>query len=91
LNTTVSEVTDLLENLKLGLAAEKTYDQFWHWFCDEVIEKNKKGEISNNTLLNGLETFLKLLHPFVPFVTEAIWQELGHSDLLALASWPKSK
>ena len=85
-------VTKQLENLKIGLAAETVYDKFWHWFCDEKIEEAKKGEISYPALLVGLRTFLKLLHPFVPFVTEAVWQQLPETkeNLLISSTWPKA-
>ena len=91
---TISEVTDLLEKLKIGQAAEKVHNEFWHWYCDEVIEKAKQEKISSAKLLDGLWTFMKLLHPFMPFVTEAVWQELkelrnGSEDLLIGADWPK--
>ncbi len=68
-----------LRDLKIGLAAETAYNEFWHWFCDEAIEQTKAGTLSPALLRHGLETWLKLLHPFVPFVTEAVWHEL-HPD-----------
>jgi len=83
----VVEVTRMLEELKVGLAAETVHNEFWHWFCDELIEKNKTGEVSGEVLKETLETFLKLLHPFVPFVTEAVWT--GKEMLIAQA-WPES-
>jgi valyl-tRNA synthetase len=93
LSSVVQEITQQLEDLKLGLAAETVYNHFWHWFCDEAIEQAKQGKISQKVLLNGLQTFLKLLHPFVPFVTEAVWQELPKSakdsELLITSSWPQ--
>lgn len=93
LQSVVTEVTANMEGLKIGLAAETTYNEFWHWFCDECIEKNKTGEISDAALIEGLAVFLKLLHPFIPFVTEKIWQELQAANLvedklLMTAPWP---
>jgi len=86
----IDEVTGQLEDLKIGLAAETVYNEFWHWFCDEVIEAHKNSEISDAVLTGGLTTFLKLLHPFVPFVTEAVWKQLFPNEgLLAASSWPK--
>jgi valyl-tRNA synthetase len=73
----VDEVTQQLQDLKIGLAADTLYNTFWHWFCDECIEQVKTGEVSVGAARTTLETFLKLLHPFVPFVTEAIWSELS--------------
>ena len=52
------------------------------------IEKAKKGEVAKEELKHGLEIFLKLLHPFMPFVTEAVWQELGLPGQLILQPWP---
>lgn len=80
-----------LKEYKLGLAAETVYNEFWHWFCDQKIEEAKQGKISQKALLAGLRIFLKLLHPFVPFVTEAIWQKLPKTKekMLISAKWPK--
>ena len=72
-------ITRQLKDYKLGLAAETAYNEFWHWYCDEAIEQAKKGEISRGVMIKGLVTFLQLLHPFVPFVTEAVWQEIKSS------------
>ena len=89
--TVVEQVTKQLEDLKPGLAAETAYNQFWHWFCDQAIEQAKAGKISQKALLEGLRVFLKLLHPFVPFVTEAVWQQLPSTKekLLINSQWPK--
>jgi valyl-tRNA synthetase len=93
LNEVVFDVTKQLNDFKLGLAAETVYNEFWHWYCDECIEAGKSGQVSLEALLNGLTVFLKLLHPFMPFVSEAIWQELVTSKLvkeklLITANWP---
>ncbi|MBI2010439.1 MAG: valine--tRNA ligase, partial [Candidatus Chisholmbacteria bacterium] len=82
LNKIVEKVTGQLNGLKAGLAAETLYKEFWHRFCDKCIEKAKSGEISAKSLTEGLVVFLKLLHPFVPFVTEAVWQELYEKGLV---------
>ncbi len=84
----VEQTTKYLDSFKLNMAAELVYDKFWHWYCDEVIEIAKAGKIGKSDLKHGLEIFLKLLHPFMPFVTEAIWQELGFGGQLILQSWP---
>ena len=94
LNQVIKTVTKQLEDFRIGLAADTVYDKFWHWFCDEAIEMNKTGEISDKALVAGLVTFLKLLHPFLPFVTEAVWQELRRQklveeNLLMLSQWPQ--
>lgn len=102
LDSVIKAVTQQLDDYRIGLAAETVYNEFWHWFCDEAIEQSKRGEVSNTTLFHGLVVFLKLLHPFVPFVTEAVWQQLKsttsitsatgstglNSELLINASWP---
>ncbi len=81
------EITKQMEELKVGLAAETVYEKFWHWFCDVCIEETKNGKISYEALYGGLLTFLKLLHPFVPFVTEAVYQELKEEGSLAVSKW----
>ncbi|MFC1627202.1 valine--tRNA ligase [Patescibacteria group bacterium] len=86
----VKEVSKQLDDMKIGLAAETVYNQFWHWFCDKKIEEAKEGKISKKVMVEGLKTFLKLLHPFVPFVTEAVWEQLPKLEsLLIQAKWPE--
>jgi valyl-tRNA synthetase len=85
-----------MKSVKIGLAAETLYNEFWHWYCDQCIEDSKKGNLSQEALLSGLKTFLKLFHPFLPHVTEAIWQELFKknlvdSKLLILENWPTNE
>ncbi len=82
---------DYLEKLRIGLAAEYAYESFWHWYCDKMIEKSKKGEISSKALLEGLRMFMIILHPFVPFVTEAVWSEMGFEGLLIEQNWPNGQ
>ncbi len=101
---TVTQITKHLEEFRFGLAAETLHSDFWHWFCDECIEQTKQGLLHYDTLHAGLLTFLKLLHPFMPFVTETVWQELHASDtenkesskkstnsILMLTPWPTSE
>jgi valyl-tRNA synthetase len=88
------KITKNLNAFQLGVAADTLYNEFWHWFCDQCIEESKKDLINSDLLLNGLKTFLKLLQPFMPFVTEAIWQELVKENLveeriLASSAWPE--
>lgn len=88
-----AEITKNLENFQIGLAAETLYNEFWHWFCDECIEKTKNQQLSKTVLFEGLVTFLKLFHPFIPFVTEAVWQILREENLvdentLIAVKWP---
>lgn len=88
LQEVVNKVTRQLDQFKIGLAAETVYNEFWHWYCDEIIEKAKVGKISHESLRDGLIIFLKLLHPFTPFVTERLWREIGNKGLIANSNWP---
>jgi valyl-tRNA synthetase len=85
----IQDTTKHLDKYRLSQAVELLYAEFWHWYCDKAIERAKKGEISASQLKSGLETFLKLLHPFMPFVTEQVWQEIGKKDLLISTAWPE--
>lgn len=89
IKSTVHEVTKHLDKYQLNQAAELLYSEFWHWYCDECIENSKNGQIGATDMRWGLEIFLKLLHPFMPFVTEVLWQEMGNKDLLISSDWPK--
>lgn len=93
LNETVHSVTQLLDSLRVGLAAETVHNEFWHWYCDIAIEQRKRKEISLQTLETGLKTFLILLHPFMPFVTEEIWGKFSHDDRtpLIISPWLDTK
>ncbi len=93
INSVVGEVSKQLLSLKPGLAADTLYNEFWHWYCDVAIEQHKQGLVSTQELTVGIIIFLKLFHPFIPFVTEAIWQELRLSQLvsdkqLTTSQWP---
>lgn len=101
LNTLLAQVTKCFNSDQYGLATDILYDFFWHRFCDQYLEKVKdlrqNDEVSAETaetLLDCLTTLLKLFHPFMPFVTEAIWQELVSrkivsEPLLITSAWPK--
>jgi len=84
----IKNVTKSLESYKLNVTLETIYESFWHWFCDKCIEKSKNNEISKSDLFNLLSIYLKLLHPFAPFVTETVWKELGQKELLITSPWP---
>ncbi len=97
LQTLVSQVTDYLENFKYSLAGETLYAFIWHDLADQYLELNKdrlksSDEAVISVLINTLKTCLKLLHPFMPFVTEAIWQEFKDQKEPSLISavWPKA-
>lgn len=102
LNDHVAAVTDDIESYRLHLAAEKLYDFFWHTFADVIIEESKPIVNGDDTqasatrqwvLYHVLTTQLKLLHPFMPFVTELVWQRLPErpgNDLLLGTPWPNA-
>jgi valyl-tRNA synthetase len=91
LNTVVERVTIELERMKIGQAAETVHNEFWHWYCDVALEQGKRGELSFKMMELGMKTFLTLLHPFMPFVTEAVWQELNFDDQLLIEyEWPRA-
>ena len=88
----VVRVTNLLNRYRFDLAAEEIYQFFWHTFCDKYLEMSKKRrDEAQPTLLYVLETSLKLLHPFMPFITEEIYQKLPkHGKALIITKWPKN-
>lgn len=87
------DITKDMENFSFHLASEKIYHYIWHRFADEIIEESKKApQEYSGTLYYILENSLKLLHPFMPFVTEEIWQELKDGEsLLMVEAWPQAK
>jgi len=90
LRETALTITQLLDSLRVGLAAETVHNEFWHWYCDIAIEQRKRKEISLQTLEDGLTTFLTLLHPFMPFVTEEIWRKFSTNNTPLITSpWIK--
>ena len=98
LNDVIRDVTANMESYELGVAAQKLYDFIWDNFCDWYIELTKarlNGEDeaakvqAQQVLCYVLTQILKLLHPFMPFITEEIWQALPHEgDYLMLQDWP---
>jgi len=89
-------VTKNLESFHLHEAAQEIYQFTWHEFADKYIETSKKQlqdeKLKENTsaiLLYCLHVILKLLHPFMPFITEEIWESMEQKDLLMITSWPK--
>ena len=99
LNTTVKEMTENMEKYELGVAAQKIYDFIWDDYCDWYIELTKARlqgedegakEQAQRVLLYVLTGLLKLLHPFMPFLTEEIWQALPHEgEHLMTSHWPE--
>lgn len=89
---TVKRVTKLIDRYRFDLAAETIYHFFWHTFCDKYLEMSKKRrDEAQPTLLSVLDTSLRLLHPFMPFVTEEIWQKLPGKtkEPIIISTWPK--
>ena len=85
----VMEVTSDMDNYRFYLAAEKVYAYVWHRFADEIIEESKDKEGYGATLNYILENSLKILHPFMPFVTEEIWRTLYNGErILMVEPWP---
>ena len=96
-NKLTKEVTDNLEKFELGVAVSKLYDFIWDFFCDWYIELAKlrlqqggeKPKQVKAVLVYVMSETLKLLHPFMPFITEEIWQTLPHDgETIMKASWP---
>ncbi|MCI9264055.1 MAG: valine--tRNA ligase [Oscillospiraceae bacterium] len=101
LNALIPGVTENMDAYELGVAAQKVYDFIWDDFCDWYIEFTKARlqgedqtakENAQNVLCYVLIETLKLLHPFMPFLTEEIWQSLPHEgDYLMLQRWPEQR
>lgn len=97
----IKSVTKKLDEYKFSQAGEELYEYFWHEFCDVYIEAaksqledDKTRENTKKILIKILSESLIMLHPFVPFVTEAVWQELRKistnlSESIMISKWPK--
>lgn len=90
LNKTIKEVTKNIEDFQLHLATENLYEFVWHEFADKYIESTKaRREEAQPVLEYIFRTSLELLHPFMPFITEELWQRLPHEGKsIMLAKWP---
>ena len=100
LNTVAKEINENLEKFELGIAVQKLYDFIWDCYCDWYIELAKARLMSNGenaqnarqVLLYVLDKILKLLHPFMPFITEEIWQSFGfEGEALMVGEYPEYK
>ncbi len=99
LNTLVAEVTENMDKYELGVAVQKVYDFIWDTYCDWYIELTKarlysedadRKQTAIQVLVYVLDQVLRLLHPFMPFITEEIWQSLPHEgEALIVAQWPE--
>ena len=97
-NSLCREVTDNLDRFELGIAVQKLYDFIWDSFCDWYIELAKSrlaaggatAASARQVLVFVMSSTLKLLHPFMPFITEEIWQTLPHDgETIMRAKWPE--
>ncbi len=103
LNTLVKEVTDNMDAFEIGVASAKVYDFIWDTYCDWFIElckarltgEDERSKVNaQNVLCYVLIETLKLLHPFMPFITEEIYQALPHTaedkgEFIMLQKWPE--
>ncbi|MEE1219033.1 MAG: valine--tRNA ligase [Ruminococcus sp.] len=98
LNTVAKEVSENLEKFELGIAVQKVYEFIWDCYCDWYIELVKarlgsEGEDAQNArqvLLYVLDQILRLLHPFMPYITEEIWQTIPHEgETVMLSKYPE--
>jgi len=101
LNTLISEENDNMQRYELGIAVQKIYDFIWDTYCDWYIELTKARLYGENAeskrtatqvLVYVLDQILRLLHPFMPFITEEIWQTIPHEGTaLIIAHWPETR
>ncbi len=105
-NETLQEATSLLEKYELGEAARLTYEFLWNDFCDWYVELSKyflyrkeavpgaeyDRERTRSVLVYVLDGVMRLLHPFMPFISEEIWQQLPYrkEEALVVAAWPQA-
>jgi valyl-tRNA synthetase len=101
LNKFIAKVTKQMDSFKFYMASEEIYHYFWHVFCDKIIEEKKRDILSEDIakrnsakwlLLEIYATCLQLLHPFMPFITEEIYQQLpikNKKSCLIIEEWPK--
>ncbi len=99
-NETKDRVTKNINEFDFGLATFNLYNEFWHTYCDVYLESSKdyvkegteeEKKETGRVLLYALKTYLKMLHPFIPFITERIWKEVpkeeGDHESLMYTSW----
>lgn len=102
LNQTIKKVTENLLHFKISDAAMTIYDFSWNYFCDWYVELVKETlyckdnprqrKTTQYVLWFVLDNILRLLHPFMPFITEEIWQKIPHHDLsISISHWPEYK
>ena len=88
-----------MDEYKFYLVAEKLYHYVWHEFADKIIEESKAVLAGTNEadrisriqfLLHAHRSILKILHPFMPFITEEIWSEIEKEKILMIEEWPEN-
>ena len=90
LDTLTADITKDIEQYRIDLAADRLYHYIWDRFAAEIIEESKGKPEYGATLYYLLENSLRLLHPFMPFVTEEIWGSLpGKKGLIMVEAWPR--
>ena len=90
LNQVIEETTTNLENLRFSEAGTLLYEFIWHELADWYLEATKFRP-NPDLLYHLLINVLKLLHPFMPFITEEVWSQLPHQNLLMIEDWPVTK
>ncbi len=98
LNGLIKDVTDNIESFDLGLAAQKVYDFIWSEYCDWYIEMAKQRlredgegkETAQAVLVHVLKTAMKLLHPFMPFISEEVYSYISDEETIMLSAWPEA-
>jgi valyl-tRNA synthetase len=94
----VADVTRLIDGYQFGEAGRQAHDFLWNEYCDWYVEiakiqlqgSEEEQGVTRGLLRDALETSLRLLHPYIPFVTEEIWQQLPHQgEALIVAPWPR--
>ncbi|MCP4754397.1 MAG: valine--tRNA ligase, partial [Proteobacteria bacterium] len=91
LNRLIASIQTSLEKFRLSDVADHLRTFFWGDFCDWYLEMNKKPEHTeedHRVLAYAYATLLKLMHPYIPFVTEALWEQLGQPEMLIRTDWP---
>ncbi|MGA2417990.1 MAG: class I tRNA ligase family protein [Candidatus Staskawiczbacteria bacterium] len=95
----LKEITKEMDEFRFSIVAEKLYHYFWYTFADVIIERSKKKILENKNVNSAqallylqLVTLLKVLHPFIPFITEEIWSMLPvkNKKLLMVEKWPSN-
>lgn len=84
----IKDVTKDFEEYKFSEAGTKIYDFTWGYYCDWYLEMTKGDHMNPAVLLYVLKSLLKLLHPFTPFITETLWQQIEPKSMLISAEWP---